>query len=169
MKYLLIIFLVIYGVYSRPALKVPFVPLKHLGTINAVNDEGTQYEKKFYHSSYLKTTATHARSVCQSYKGNMDIASFENRNDLQRIQAKLAEEEMIVGEKMIVGGMLHNNNFFWLTEGLKVDQSVANMQSSAGNYCLAIKKVGSSLTFTGIPCETEHKFICQSLEFIYAN
>jgi hypothetical protein len=177
MKILLIVFFVaLTGVTSKPPFTVPYVGLTLIGTINSVNDEGTNYEKKIYLSNFLVAKPLYARSVCKSFGANMDIASFENRAELQKIQSKLSLEmnrnqpESTLAYGVTIGGMAHfineRKHFFWTTTGLKVDQSVLNDQS---DNCMSLKKSAGNLLFTAVPCDKEYTFVCQHLEFIYAN
>lgn len=174
MKTIALILILIFSisVNSKPPLTIKYVGLKHVGVINTVNDEGTQYEKNFYFSETLKAKPLYARSVCKSYGPNMDIASFENRDELQRIKTKLSMEmnqNDALSDGAVIGGFSHvingRSSHFWITSGLKVAEQV----DSNTKGCMAIKKSGGNLIFAGVFCEQEYHFICQDLEFIYAN
>lgn len=173
---LLVIISIISGVFSKPPLSVPYVGLTHIGTINSVNDERTNYEKKYYLSTYLTSKPIHARSVCKSFGTNMDIGTFENHGELQKVQTKFSFEmnqnqpESTLSHGVIIGGMAHfineRKHFFWTTTNLKLNQQVMNDQS--GN-CMGVKKTGGNLLYAAIPCDKEYTFVCQHLEYIYAN
>lgn len=174
MKFIFAVIIFISGVVSKSPLSVPYVGLNHVGSINSVNDEGTNYEKNFFFSSYLTSKPIYARSICKSFGSNMDIASFENRGELERVQVKLSLEmnyhQSESTNGVIVGAMAHNLNdrkvFFWTTTGLIVDQPVSTNQSA---NCIGVVKNRGNLIFTEISCDKEYTFLCQNLELIYAN
>lgn len=160
------------SVLCRPTPTVKYVGLRQLGKFSGVNDEGTAYEKTYYVSSYLQMTPPAARSFCKSFGVNMDLVSFESRNEFLVGKAKFEPEVRDKSIFVIVGGFGHasangKNYYHWISSGLK---QFSELEAPNDKMCLGIQKVGSDpVAFIPISCNESLKFICQDMDIQYAN
>lgn len=107
--------------FGRNQSNVKYVGLRQLGKYSGVNDEGVAYEKTYYISNYLKLTPPSARSFCKSYGVNVDLASFELRDEFIAVRSKLEPEVRDKGIFVIVGGFsqtINGKNYYhWISSG----------------------------------------------------
>lgn len=167
MKVLIILTAIILLAYSYPQNGI-HVGLKFISKFNGISNEGVEYEKSYYISQYLKTNPLNARSACKSYGKNMDLVSFDTREEFMKIRPKLNSE---IGQNpVIVGGFAHKLNnkfdFYWISTSTKIDYSY---DSSRDEKCLALQNEGA-IAYVRIHCDGEnYLFICQDVEYQYAN
>jgi hypothetical protein len=146
------------------------VALKNIGKFSGFNHEGVEFEKTYYISQYLMATPINARSACKSYGSTtMDLASFESREEFQKIKPKLSAE-IQRGVHVAVGGFLHmtadKNEYHWISSGLKID--VRYDAARGGDRCLGLENAGA-VSYVPLPCNREYLFICQDVELQYSN
>lgn len=166
MKILLLLIIFVSLAYCHPQNGI-YVGLKHISKFNGISSEGVEYEKNYYISQYLKTTPLNARSACKSYSKDMDLVSFETREEFMRIRTKLLA---LIGQNpVIVGGFAHklNNKFdyYWISSSSKIDYTY---DASRGEHCLALQNEGA-IGYIRIDCDESYLFICQDVEYQYAN
>ena len=177
-KVLCLIFLLplISLVSNCPSTNVKYIGLRHLGKFSGVNDEGTAYEKTYYVSNYLKMTPPSARSFCKSFGVNVDLVSFESRDEFLVVRSKFEPEVRDQSIFVIIGGFAETNTnlntpcknyYHWIASGSK---TFANLEASADKMCLGIKKEKNEpVTFIPVSCEESLKFMCQEMDIQYAN
>ncbi|CAG9806144.1 unnamed protein product [Chironomus riparius] len=163
----ILLFLIIFtSVYCYPQNGI-YVGLKHISKFNGISSEGVEYVKNYYISQYLKTTAVNARSACKSYSKDMDLVALETREEFMKIRTKLSA--VIGQDPVIVGGFAHklNNKFdyYWISSSTKIDYTY---DASRGENCLALQNEGA-IGYIRINCDGSHLFICQDVEYQYAN
>ncbi|CRK98432.1 CLUMA_CG011790, isoform A [Clunio marinus] len=157
--------------FSRPQETVKFLGFRELGKYSGVNQEGIEYEKTYYVSSYIKLAPPAARSFCKSY--GMDLVSFESRNEYlvvrNKFEPELPRDKSIF---VIVGGFAHVQQngkkiFHWISTGEKI---FSGLEATGEEYCLGIKKEANEpVAFIPISCDETLKFMCQDMELQYAN
>lgn len=167
-----IVLLVVTSVIARPTSTVKHVGLKQLGKYSGVNDEGTAYEKIYYVSNYLKMTPPAARSFCKSFSPNMDLVSFESRNEFIVVRTKFEPEVRDQTIFVIVGGFAHastgKSSYYWISSGLKM---FSDLEPSVDKACLGVRKEApnDSVAFVPISCDQSLRFMCQEMDIQYAN
>lgn len=175
MKLFFVIFVAFVTISSaKPTDTVKYLTLIPLGKYSGISSEGINYDKNYYVSSYLKMDAPNARSYCKSFGSNIDLGSFESRDEFLVLRSKL---EPIFRDKnmfVIVGGFAReaSNNVFeyrWISSGVKVFSD--NLQPPDTNQtCLGIKKEKNyPLTLVPISCKLELNFVCEEVALKYEN
>lgn len=151
---------------------VKFVGLRELGKYSGVDHDGIAYAKTYYVSSYLKLSPPEARSFCKSFGPNVDLVSFEERNEFVVVRSKFEPEMRDKNILVVVGGFAHSvkgkTDFHWISSGLKTfpDQ----LEATNETMCLGIRKEKTGpVAFVPISCEEKLKFICQEIDLQYAN
>jgi hypothetical protein len=167
MKILQVPLLVLFCVSFASCVEhIKYVGLKNISRYSGVDSEGIAYEKNYYISQYLKAKPIVARSICKSFSKDMDLVVFESRNEFLKVRIKLVDE-IQNHDILAVGGFVHNLsgklNYYW-TNGVKID---FNYDGTLAKKCLGIHKEGS-LGFISISCDDEYLFICQDLDYQYA-
>lgn len=157
---------------AHPTKTVKYVGLRGLGTYSGVNDDGIAYEKTYYVSSYLRLTPPQARSYCKNFGPNMDLVSFESRNEFMVARSKLEPEVRDKSISVIVGGFAHTNpngknEYHWISTGEKTFYDLVVLDEQR---CLGIRKdVTAPVAFQPISCDESLKFLCQENDIQYAN
>lgn len=171
MKFLIII-LLISCISARPSTDVRYVGLRQLGKYSGVNDEGTAYQKTYFVSSFLKMTPPAARSYCKSFGPNMDLVSFETRNEFMVVRSKLEPEVRNRSIFVIVGSFAHASSaseahFHWISSGARIFYDIL---VPAEKMCLGIRKERNDpVGFVPVSCDEKLKFMCQEMDIQYAN
>lgn len=156
---------------ARPSPAVKYVGLKQLGKYSGVNDDGIVYEKVYFVSSFMKMTPPAARSFCKSFGPNMDLVSFESRNEFLAVRSKFEPEVRDKSVLVIVGGFSHmtatKSEYHWISSGLK---TFIDIEATNQEKCLGIRKVNSEpVAFVPVSCDEPLKFMCQEMDIQYAN
>lgn len=146
-----------------------YVGLKHISKYNGVNGEGILFEKTYFISQYLKTNALSARAACKNYGNSMDLAAFESREEFLKIRTKLNTE--VDTDPVVIGGFVHktgsNFQYFWISTGTKIDYPFDATRDQL--KCLGIQNEGA-VAYVPVSCdEGKYKFICQDVDYQYAN
>lgn len=161
---------ILVGARQTPAVK--YVGLKQLGKYSGVNDDGIAFEKVYFVSSFMKMTAPAARSFCKSFGPNMDLVSFESRNEFLVVRSKFEPEIRDKSILLIVGGFSHSTSatkseYHWISSGLK---TFVDVEASNNEKCLAVRKDNNDpVAFVPVSCNDSLKFMCQELDIQYAN
>lgn len=163
---ILLLLIIFASVYCYPQNGI-YVGLRYITNFKGISGEGVEYEKSYYISQYLKTTALNARSACKSHSKDMDLVSFETREEFMKLRTKL--NSVIGHNPVIVGGFAHklNNTFdyYWISSANKIDYTY---DASSGKKCLALQNEGA-IGYIRIDCDGSYVFMCQDLEYQYAN
>ena len=151
---------------------VKFLTLRHLGAYSGVDNDGVSFEKKYFISQYLKLTPPAARSYCKSFGPNMDLVSFDSRNEFLVVRAKLEPEVTNKSITVIVGGFANidktgKRDYHWIASGVK---KFSDLEVPQDRMCLGIQKEKNQpVTFVPLSCDESLKFMCQEMEVQYAN
>lgn len=174
MKFLgvLTLFVVLTVSWAKPLTNVKYVGLKQLGKYSGVNEEGTAYEKTFFAAMFLTMSPPDARSFCKSFGPNVDLVSFESRNEFLAVRSKFETEIRDQSTFVIVGGFAHQNSagkidYHWISSGLK---TFTALEVPRDKMCLGVgKERAEPATFAPISCNESFRFMCQEIDIQYAN
>jgi hypothetical protein len=169
MKIFLLLVFLFSSVHFSKTSNLLKIGLKEIGKYRAIDDEGIELEKIYYISqSYIKLNSFNARTFCKSYGKNFDLVAFERREEFLKIRTKL--NSMMENNSIAsIGGFKHmldnRNEYYWISSGHKIEYNFNRIQ---GYNCLAVQKEGD-VAFVNVKCDSQYNFICQEIEFKYAN
>lgn len=157
---------------SKPLSSVAHLTLKYLGSYRGIDQESITYEKKYYVSHFLKLTPPLARTYCKSFGPNFDLVAFEDRNEFLVVRSKV---EPVIRDKdifVIVGGFSDTDNsginhYHWIANGIRL---FSPLDVEPDRKCLGIKKdKNNPVAFHPISCDQSMKFMCQEMDYQFAN
>jgi len=165
------------GRYRKKAYPSRHNSIKISSFLGGFTDKGSEYQKTYLLSKYLRTNWFDAKLVCKSF--DLELASFETLTEVEYFINIVKNHPFVIsygGYHMLVDGITNTPNsttdWYWTNSGTKVSFALPWQRGepnylNEGEYCLALSAhEPSTLGFNDFPCQIGLRaFVCQRIDF----
>lgn len=132
------------------------------------DDQGNSNKKIYFVSTAFRANWMNAQSFCKSY--GMDLAAIESEHEANYFLKSCEINSMDFEEHSQIGGVLMNNDWFWITSHQKVNFKLDMKKNDKhdGECLQLVKSSGVRFSFGRTNCFSNRdaqKFVCQKLVY----